>query len=80
MNKKFLVFILFICFLLARENKNNSINVSRQTVITQAIDLVANTVVGVNVTKIKEQRVNPLHFWSKNFKFKTYICCKKILK
>ena len=27
MNKKFLVFILFICFLLARENKNNLDNI-----------------------------------------------------
>jgi len=68
MNKIILLF-LSINFIILAKNESDNINISRQTSITRAIDLVSNAVVGVNVTKIKKQRSNPFldPFWDDFF-------------
>jgi len=56
----------------------NDLQYSRQTAITRAIDKVSNAVVGINVTQLKKQKVNPFFdpFWggflpyTKTFKVK----------
>ena len=67
MNKKFSLFLIFITLLICQENDN--VSISRQTAITKAIESVSDAVVGVNVTKIKEQRINPFMdpFWDDFF-------------
>ena len=51
--------------------ESNSINDSRKTAITKAINEVSNTVVGVNVTKINKQRISPFMdpFWDDFFPY-----------
>ncbi len=43
----------------------NDLQYSRQTAITKSIDKVSNAVVGINVTQLKKQKVNPFFdpFW-----------------
>ena len=56
MNKK--IFLSILCFFVLYA-ENNNITISRQSSITRAIELVSESVVGVNVTKIKKQQSNP---------------------
>jgi len=51
--------------------QKNDINSSRQTAITYAIDKISNSVVGINVTQLKQQQVNPFFdpFWGGFFPY-----------
>jgi serine protease Do len=53
-------------------NKNNEINNSRRNAITNAIDLVGDAVVGINVTEVKNVLVNP-DPWARFFGFRGYV-------
>ena len=73
------VYIL-VCMLVSivQADLVNDLQYSRQTAITRAIDKVSNAVVGINVTQLKKQKVNPFFdpFWggflpyTKTFKVK----------
>ncbi len=39
--------------------QQEGIDKSRQTAITYAIEQISNSVVGINVTQLKQQQVNP---------------------
>ena len=56
---------LIVCDTTSKEHINNT----RENAITNAIEFVSNAVVGVNVTKIKKQRMNPFldPFWDDFF-------------
>ena len=45
--------------------QQEGIDKSRQTAITYAIEQISNSVVGINVTQLKQQQVNPFFdpFW-----------------
>ena len=51
--------------------QQENINESRQTAITHAIKKVSNSVVGINVTQLKKQQVNPFFdpFWGGFFPY-----------
>ena len=59
LNKIIKVFILVLQLMILVHANDNSINASRQTAITYAIDRVSESVVGINVTQLKRQQVNP---------------------
>ena len=67
MSKVSNIFIIFL-FLINIVYTDN-IYVSRHSAITKAISKVSDSVVGVNVTKIKQQRINPFFdpFWDDFF-------------
>jgi len=51
--------------------QQETINKSRQTAITYAIEKISNSVVGINVTQFKKQQVNPFFdpFWGSFFPY-----------
>ena len=51
--------------------QQKGIDKSRQTAITYAIEQISNSVVGINVTKLKQQKVNPFFdpFWGGFFPY-----------
>ena len=51
--------------------QQENINKSRQTAITYAIEKISNSVVGINVTQLKKQQVNPFFdpFWGQFFPY-----------
>ena len=51
--------------------QQDGINSSRQTAITHAIEKISNSVVGINVTQLKQQQVNPFFdpFWGGFFPY-----------
>lgn len=63
----YISFILFVCTIASQDN----ISKSRETAITNAIKQVSTSVVGVNVTKIKQQKMNPFldPFWDDFFPY-----------
>jgi len=65
----FICFIIFYSYIFSKEKNIGSILNDRNTVITNAIKKVSNTVVGVNVKKIKRQNINPFldPFWNDFF-------------
>ena len=68
----FIVILLICCHLstpiFAQQLNLNS---SRQTAITYAIEKISNSVVGINVTQLKQQQVNPFFdpFWGGFFPY-----------
>ena len=68
---KYLFCIIFIHHVLIA-NDDSSINDSRNNAITKSIKMVSDSVVGVNVTKIRQQRINPFFdpFWDDFFPHK----------
>ena len=50
---------------ICRADLVNDLQYSRQTAITSAIEKVSGAVVGINVTQLKQQQVNPFFdpFW-----------------
>ncbi len=60
----FLVLIIFQIDI-SRADLTDDLQYSRHTSITRAIDKVSNSVVGINVTQLKQQQVNPFFdpFW-----------------
>ncbi len=68
----FIVILLICCHLstpiLAQQL---NLNGSRQTAITYAIEKISNSVVGINVTQLKQQQVNPFFdpFWGGFFPY-----------
>jgi len=72
-SKLFFCIIFFLCCRLetppAAQQEN--INKSRQTAITYAIEKISNSVVGINVTQLKKQQVNPFFdpFWGGFFPY-----------
>ena len=66
MNRKIInFFLIFYQFVLIKADLISDLQYSRQTAITNAIDKVSPSVVGINVTQLKQQRVNPFFdpFW-----------------
>lgn len=53
-------------------NKNNEIDNSRRNAITNAIELVGDAIVGINVTEVKNVLVNP-DPWARFFGFRGYV-------
>ncbi|HIN19551.1 MAG TPA: hypothetical protein EYM76_01605, partial [Candidatus Marinimicrobia bacterium] len=51
--------------------QQEGIDKSRQTAITYAIEQISNSVVGINVTQLKQQQVNPFFdpFWGGFFPY-----------
>ena len=51
--------------------QQDGIDKSRQTVITHAIEKISTSVVGINVTQLKQQQVNPFFnpFWEGFFPY-----------
>ena len=66
---KFIFISLSISFLISHDSVKDSIYKSRKNAITNAVEFASNSVVGVNVTKIKKQRMNPFldPFWDDFF-------------
>jgi len=62
------LFFIFNSFVLCNNHKD-IVTKSRETAITNAINKVSDSVVGVNVTKIKKQKINPFldPFWDDFF-------------
>ena len=60
---------ILLSFLVSNPSSNDYINNTRENAITNAIESASNLVVGVNVTKIKKQRINPFldPFWDDFF-------------
>ncbi|MBC8256550.1 MAG: trypsin-like peptidase domain-containing protein [Candidatus Marinimicrobia bacterium] len=76
MNKLHSNLFLFIFLLSCQLNtqpaaQQDGINSSRQTAITFAIEQISNSVVGINVTQLKQQQVNPFFdpFWGGFFPY-----------
>lgn len=69
MNYFKLIFLMFLSITVLFSSNKDEINISRENAITKAIDEVSHSVVGVNVTKIKHQRINPFFdpFWDDFF-------------
>jgi len=70
MTKLKIIYIsIFISFLVSNNILIDSINTTRKNAITKAIEYASDSVVGVNVTKIKKQRMNPFldPFWEEFF-------------
>jgi len=67
------IIIIFIIGINISYSENNNVNIfnSRQSAITQAIEKISNSVVGVNVSKIKHQKINPFFdpFWDDFFPY-----------
>ena len=53
-------------------SSSNDISKSRENAITNAIDIASNSVVGVNITQIRKERINPFFdpFWDDFFPHK----------
>ena len=64
-NTILVLILLYIQTDISRADLVDDLHYSRQTAITQAIEKVSNSVVGINVTQLKEQQVNPFFdpFW-----------------
>ncbi len=64
-NVALLLYFLFYNFISLATSQENNINKKRQTAITNAIHKVSHSVVGINVTQLKKQQVNPFFdpFW-----------------
>ena len=58
MNRVYLIFFIGIIFCDTKLNLNNQVTASRQTVITNAIDLASPSVVGINATQIKNKSLD----------------------
>ena len=60
-----LLYLLLYSFISLAISQDNNINKNRQTAITNAIHKVSHSVVGINVTQLKKQQVNPFFdpFW-----------------
>ncbi len=72
--KKYQICILLLlgCQLLTiLPAQEKDLNTSRQTAITRAIEKASNAVVGINVTQLKQQKVNPFFdpFWGGFFPY-----------
>ena len=65
---KLIFLFIFLSNLVFTDNYQKILD-SRKNAITNAIEKVSNVVVGVNVTKIKQQRLNPFFdpFWDDFF-------------
>jgi len=67
------LFIFLLCCLLDIQPlaQKEGIDKSRQTAITYAIEQISNSVVGINVTQLKQQQVNPFFdpFWGGFFPY-----------
>ena len=67
------IVILLICCRLSTPifAQQLNLNSSRQTAITYAIEKISNSVVGINVTQLKQQQVNPFFdpFWGGFFPY-----------
>ena len=59
MNRIYLFFFIGIIFCDTKADLNNLITVNRNTVITNAIELASHSVVGINVTQIKNKSSDP---------------------
>jgi len=65
-------YIIFILFILKADFVyTKSVNSSRQTAITRAIEEIDSSVVGINVTQLKQQQINPFFdpFWGGFFPY-----------
>ena len=60
-----LLILIFIQTDISRAGLADDLQYSRQTAITRAIEKVSSSVVGINVTQLKQQKVNPFFdpFW-----------------
>ena len=60
-----LLILIFIQADISRADLADDLQYSRQTAITRAIEKVSSSVVGINVTQLKQQQVNPFFdpFW-----------------
>jgi len=67
--KLILNYLLFLCFSVCFLYTDDTIVQSRENAITNAIKIASNSVVGVNVTTIRQQRVSPFFdpFWDDFF-------------
>ena len=69
----FIAAIFLICCYLSTPifAQQLNLNSSRQTAITYAIEKISNSVVGINVTQLKQQQVNPFFdpFWGGFFPY-----------
>ena len=68
----FVVIFLLICQLgMLLNAQHNDIDKSRKTAITYAIEKISTSVVGINVTQLKQQQVNPFFdpFWGGFFPY-----------
>ena len=67
------IIILLICCRLSTPifAQQLNLNSSRKTAITYAIEKISNSVVGINVTQLKQQQVNPFFdpFWGGFFPY-----------
>ena len=59
MNKVYILMIISCLFCNNKFVKNREINISRENAITYAIDKASDSVVGINVTQIKQQSFDP---------------------
>ena len=73
-NKKIYITLVFLFCLSIAYSASIDLAKSRETAITTAISLASDSVVGVSVTKIKQQRMNPFldPFWNDFFPQRTY--------
>ena len=68
----FIVISLIFCHLFTPISAQKlDVNSSRKTAITHAIEKISNSVVGINVTQLKQQQVNPFFdpFWGGFFPY-----------
>ena len=72
-NPSLVVSIFLLICLLDKQPAAQQVEIhsSRQTAITHAIEKISNSVVGINVTQLKQQQVNPLFdpFWGGFFPY-----------
>ena len=72
-NSNYFFILIFVlnCQLERPVAQQENIDRSRQTAITFAIEKISNSVVGINVTQLKKQQVNPLFdpFWGGFFPY-----------
>ena len=73
-NKNIYITLVFLFCLSIAYSSSIDLAKSRETAITTAISLASDSVVGVSVTKIKQQRMNPFldPFWNDFFPQRTY--------
>ncbi len=67
----YIIFLLTCQLSTVHSAQEEDIHASRQTAITRAIEKTSNAVVGINVTQLKQQKVNPFFdpFWGGFFPY-----------
>lgn len=72
-NSSFIVAVFLFCYQLSTPvfSQQLNLNSSRQTAITHAIEKISRSVVGINVTQLKQQQINPFFdpFWGGFFPY-----------